>query len=169
MKKYLLILAAALLLTGCGTSSAVEEPIGEEFASFTSTDLDGNEVNQSIISEADLTMLNIWGTFCGPCINEMPDLGELADEYADKGVQIIGIPIDVYDEAGIGEAKDIIETTGADYLHLLPSEDLMTIYLNGVDAVPTTLFIDKTGTIIDTVIGSKSKSDWEKVIDEKLQ
>lgn len=59
--------------------------------------------------------------------------------------------------------------TGADYLHLLPSDDLMTIYLDGVDAVPTTLFIDKSGTIIDTVIGSQSKSDWETMIDEKLQ
>lgn len=122
MKKYLLIMAAMLLLTGCGTSAAVEDAVAEEaaeqtidtetiedtaedsaaaensdttedsepveltgeFASFTSMDLDGNEVNQSIISEADLTILNIWGTFCGPCISEMPDLGELADEYADK-------------------------------------------------------------------------------------
>ena len=170
--------------------SKVEEPVAEEaeaseaaevpeaatsveltgeFASFTSTDLDGNEVDQSIISGADLTMLNIWGTFCGPCINEMPDLGELAEEYAGSGFQIIGVPIDVYDETGITEAKDIIDTTGADYLHILPSDDLNAIYLDNVQAVPTTLFIDKSGTIIDSIIGSQSKEDWKKMIDEKMQ
>ncbi|HOO28582.1 MAG TPA: TlpA disulfide reductase family protein, partial [Lachnospiraceae bacterium] len=117
-----------------------------EFASFTSVDLDGNTVDQSVIADADLTMLNIWGTYCGPCINEMPELGELADEYEGTGVQIIGVPIDVYDESTIETAKEIIDKTGADYLHILPTEDLYNILLNNVSAVPTTVFIDNTGT-----------------------
>ena len=70
------------------------------FGTFSAKDLDGNEVTQEIFASNKLTMVNIWATFCGPCINEMPDLGELAAEYADKGVGIVGIPLDVTDEKG---------------------------------------------------------------------
>ena len=51
------------------------------FENFTAQDLDGNPVDESIFQGYDVTMINLWGTFCGPCLQEMPDLGELADEY----------------------------------------------------------------------------------------
>ena len=44
------------------------------FEAFTAQDLDGNQVDQSIFADADLTMINVWGTFCTPCLDEMPDL-----------------------------------------------------------------------------------------------
>ena len=59
---------------------------------FTATDLEGVEVDQSIFSDYKLTMVNVWATFCTPCINEMPDLGELAAEYSDQGVPGPGHP-----------------------------------------------------------------------------
>lgn len=140
-----------------------------EFASFTSIDLEGNTVDQTLIAKAELTVLNIWGTFCGPCIQEMPDLGELAEEYDGTGVQIVGIPVDVYDEKGISTAQTIIDQTGADYVHLLPTQDLYDICLNNVSAVPMTLFVDQNGTIVDTVVGSRSKEKWKQLIDEVKQ
>ncbi len=146
-----------------------EVEMSGEFSSFTSVDFEGNTVDQNLIAEADLTVLNIWGTYCGPCIQEMPDLGELAEEYAGTGVQIVGIPVDVYDREGIQTAQLIIDETGADYLHLLPTEDLYDICLSDVSAVPTTIFVDRSGTIVDMVVGSRSKADWKSLIDEALQ
>ena len=61
---------------------------------FTAKDLDGNEVDQSVFANAKLTMMNIWATFCGPCINEMPELGELAAEGG-TDYQIIGVCADL--------------------------------------------------------------------------
>ena len=84
-------------------------------SSFSATDLDGNTVDQSVLADYDLTMVNVWATFCGPCINEMPDLGELAQEYADKKVQIIGLVSDVLNTDGtiseeqVQTARDIVE------------------------------------------------------------
>ena len=146
-----------------------ETELTGEFAEFTSVDFEGNTVDQNLIAEADLTVLNIWGTFCGPCIQEMPDLGELADEYAGTGVQIVGIPADVYDEEGLRTAQMIIEETGADYVHLLPTQELYDIYLDSVSVVPTTVLIDKNGTIVDTVVGARSKEEWKTLIDEVKQ
>lgn len=140
-----------------------------EFSSFTSYDLAGNEVTQDILAEADLTVLNIWGTFCGPCIREMPDLGEIAEEYKDKGVQIIGLASDVYDESGIEKANEIIEKTNANYLHLLPTQDLYDIYLKNVMAIPETLFLDKDGYILDSITGARDKETWISLIDAALE
>lgn len=143
-------------------------------SSFSTTDLEGNTVDQSILADYDLTMVNVWATFCGPCINEMPDLGELAQEYADKKVQIIGLVSDVLNtdgtisEAQVQTARDIVEQTGANYVHLLPSEDLYGI-LGQISAVPTTFFVDKEGTQVGSaIVSAQSKDKWVQTIDEML-
>ncbi|MCI8811517.1 MAG: TlpA family protein disulfide reductase, partial [Oscillibacter sp.] len=51
------------------------------FITFEGTDLDGNTVSQEIFSQSKLTMVNVWATYCNPCLSEMPGLGELAAEY----------------------------------------------------------------------------------------
>lgn len=150
---------------GNSDESAAENSLLGTFESMT---LEGETVNQDIFSKSSLTMLNIWGTFCGPCIQEMPDLGELSDEYEGR-MQIIGLIGDVAapdDET----AKEIIDITGADYLHILNSPDLQNGYMRQVQVVPTTVFLDKDGKQIGSVYpGAKSKDAWKKIIDEKLE
>jgi thiol-disulfide isomerase/thioredoxin len=141
---------------------------GEEFKEFTAVDIYGNVVTEDIIKDKKLVMINIWGTFCGPCLSEMPYLGELAEEYADKDVIIIGICVDINEDSGQETAIKIVEDTGANYTHLMVSDDLNDIYISGVQLIPETLFLDSSGTIIDSVIGSLSKEEWKKVIDSYL-
>lgn len=143
-------------------------------SAFSATDLEGNTVDQSILADYDLTMVNVWATFCGPCINEMPDLGELAAEYADQGVQIIGLVSDAMDSDGaisdsqVETAKDIVAETGANYTHLLPSEDLYGV-LSQIYAVPTTFFVDSEGVQVgDAIVQAHSKEDWITIIDSML-
>ncbi|MEA5011469.1 MAG: TlpA disulfide reductase family protein [Angelakisella sp.] len=155
------------------SSSASDEPL---LGSFTATDLDGNQVDQSIFENYDLTMINIWGTFCSPCIKEMPDLGEIHKEYADKKVQVVGIVIDTLDRDGtisasqVEVAKEVVAKTGADYLHILPSEDLINLKLYAVNAVPETIFVDSTGALVGkSYYGARSKIDWTKIINSLLE
>lgn len=143
-------------------------------SSFSTTDLDGNTVDQSVLADYDLTMVNVWATFCRPCINEMPDLGELAQEYADENVQIIGLVSDVLNTDGtiseeqVQTARDIVEQTGADYLHLLPSADLFGV-LGQISAVPTTFFVDSEGEQVGyAVVSAQSKDKWAETIDAML-
>lgn len=138
------------------------------FGNFETVSLDGETVTQEIFAEADLNMVNIWGTFCGPCIREMPELGELSDEYADEGVQIIGMLTDVTDPED-ETAHLIVDETGADYTHLVLSQDLVDNYLSQVQAVPTTVFVDGEGNQIGEVYtGARSKEDWSAIVDELL-
>ena len=145
------------------------------FGTFSAKDLDGNEVTQEIFASNKLTMVNIWATFCGPCINEMPDLGELAAEYADKGVGIVGIPLDVTDEKGnidsylYNEAVDIVATTKAAYTHIVPVESMFVRKLASVTAVPETIFVDSQGNQVgDCYYGARSKAQWTEIIEELL-
>lgn len=128
----------------------------------------GIPVTEEIFTQADLTMVNIWGTFCGPCIREMPDLGELADEYAEKGVQIVGIISDVTTTYH-ADVETIIQKTGADYTHLILTESLYRGYLSEVQVVPTTVFVDSEGKQVGEVYtGSKDKETWAEIIDTAL-
>ena len=129
-----------------------------------------------ILAEKDLTMVNVWATFCGPCIKEMPDLGEISAEYADKDFQIVGIVIDVFDENAeivdeqIEVAKQIVKKTGANYLHIVPDMDTINAFLSDITAVPTTFFLDGEGNRIgETMLGGRSKAEWIKEIDDRLK
>ncbi len=186
MKKSLLLimLAALLLLCSCGTRSSAVPDESSSFITpitgnsgilgdFTATDLNGNNVNESVLHGKKLTMVNVWATFCGPCINEMPDLGKLSKQYSD--VQIIGIVSDTlnYDnsisKSQVAAAKDIVKKTGADYLHILPSKDIIPVIAD-FTAVPTTFFVDENGNKVGkTYVGSKSKKAWEDIIETTLK
>lgn len=198
MKKLLLTLVLALCLTACGGQEAGEptqpettqpettQTEGETtqssdtaqpgiLSTFTAQDLQGNGVNQEILAGKKLTMVNVWATFCGPCINEMPDLGALAQEYADQGVQIVGLLSDANASDGsvsasqVELAQEIVDATGANYLHIIPGTDMMGL-LYQITSVPTTFFVDETGKQVGTAyVGAKSKDAWAAIIDQMLE
>jgi thiol-disulfide isomerase/thioredoxin len=167
----LFALGFMLFATACADKGSEES----SFANFTALDLDGNEVNQEIFSDYKITMINVWATFCGPCLDEMPALGKLAGEYAEKGVRVVGIVIDVLDgngepvESQLELAREIVEETGADYLHLLPSADLIEAKLKQVSLIPITFFVDSEGNQVDSFLGAKEKAEWANIIDSMLE
>lgn len=160
-------------ITGASSAADEESPAQDSAGiSFEAQDMEGNAVSSKIFSEARLTMVNVWATYCNPCLREMPGLGELANEYDAETFQIIGIISDVQegaDQKSVELAAGLIEQTGADYTHLLLNESLYYSLLTDVTAVPTTFFIDENGEILDTVIGSMEKSSWEEIIDAFLE
>ena len=180
-KRGTVLILAALLLTGCAqkeTGQETGQDAGEEkggvLSSFTATDLEDNEVSQEILADYDLTLVNVWATFCGPCLREMPSLGELAAEYQPQGVNIIGIVSDTLtsegelDEDQVDLARNLVEETKAEYTHLLPSQDLFGL-LGQIYAVPTTFFVDSEGNQVgDTYMQSMSKEELSELIESHL-
>ena len=144
-------------------------------SAFNAQDLAGNTVTQEVLEGHTLTMVNVWATFCGPCIKEMPELGELSAEYADRGVQIIGMVSDVWTADGaidpdqVALAQEIADTTGADYLHIIPGEDLYGLLVQ-INTVPTTFFVDEAGHQVGSAyLGARDKEAWQKILDQMLQ
>lgn len=62
-----------------------DQAVGSNLGSFTSVDKDGNEVSESIFADKDVTVVNVWATFCQPCIQEMPELAAWAEELPGTG------------------------------------------------------------------------------------
>ena len=200
-KFFFIAILLAALLTGCGggnredtadrgtstgdssvqetaEASTQEEALTQEETSrdsqivFTCQDLNGNSVSETVFSESKLTMVNVWATYCNPCLREMPGLGELAGEYETGEFQIIGIISDVMegaDAATVDNAAALIEMTGADYTHLLLNESVFYAFLTDVTAVPTTFFVNENGEVVDTVIGAMEKTAWEEKINALLE
>lgn len=203
IKRMISLISASLLivslLVGCGNEKEPSQPSAEQaqpqqteeaqpsteqpqaqegiFQTMQMTDFDGNEVDKSLFEGHRLTMVNIWATFCNPCLSEMPELGELAAEYAKEegGVQIIGICTDITDLSGnttqeaVDGAKQIVEMTGAAYPHLIPNDEFMAFLMQEVPGVPTTFFVDENGEVIgDEVVGAKSKDAWQQEIESRL-
>ena len=154
-------------------STSEAQPSEEEsapiFIAFEGTDLEGNAVSQEIFSQSRLTMVNVWATYCNPCLREMPGLGELAAEYDGSEFQIIGIVSDVWEGEDRALVESLIQETEADYPHLLANDSIGSAILSSVSSLPTTFFFDGDGAYLGGVVGSKEKSDWEELIHELLE
>ena len=129
-------------------------------------------MDASLLEQYKLTMVNVWTTNCGYCLKEMPDLGELSREYADKDFQVIGIISDAR-SADSDESKaavDIIERTKADYTHLLLSDSMIDSFVSEIYAIPTTIFVDSTGKVLcSSIVGSNAKESWAGAVDKVLE
>ena len=152
--------------------SQSEEQAEEPYiVSFEANTIDGEEYSSDAFSQSRLTMINVWATYCNPCLSEMPDLGEIATEYDSAELQMIGVISDVAERAAeddINNAKELIEQTGANYPHLLLSESLYMNLVGGINSVPTTFFVDQEGELLGYAMGAQSKEAWVSIIDNLL-
>lgn len=162
MKRWICILLIVLMISSVAVA---EEPFVYGY------DFDTTEVTEDVFAGSTLTIVNVWGTFCGPCIGEMPFLGQLAEEYADRGVRIIGIVIDVGDDqTALENARSIVEATGAGYLHLIPNEYLWNRFCVQSDYIPMSWFLDQNGELLneEPLVGSMEYEGWKSLIDSYL-
>ena len=143
----------------------------EYYLVFEATTTDGTAWNSDKFANSKLTMINVWGTYCNPCLSEMPDLGELAAEYDPAQFQIVGVVCDVMENDSadnIDYAKQLITETKANYPHLLANESIYMSFLGAVSAVPTTFFVRQDGSLVGYLTGALPKDNWKALIDDLL-
>ncbi len=141
------------------------------YVSFEANTVEGEAWNSDKLADAKMTMINVWATYCNPCLSEMPDLGELAAEYDAETFQIIGVVSDVMEgdaADNVQYARDLIAETKADYPHLLLNESLYMSFVGAVSAVPTTFFVAQDGSMLGYLTGAQSKENWKLLIDQLL-
>lgn len=176
----LLTFSMIIAMTGCGGGGSSEKSEPAEAStqstqtagsgiSFKTTDLAGNAVDsKELFAKNKVTMINIWGTYCGPCIEEMPELEQMSKEYADKGAGIVGLVVDVTesDDSKLADANGIVKDTGVTYQNL-KAWDGFGDQLSA-PGTPTTYFVDSNGNLIgDPVVGANIMK-YRQTLDELL-
>lgn len=161
--------------TGAGADSA-QEAGAVSLGSFDMKDISGKTYTQEMFADYELTMVNVFATWCGPCIQEIPDLEKLSQKMSGRSVQVVGIVLDAIDstdsldQEAVEKAKALAEYTGAAYPFLIPDAGYLNGRLAGIDAVPETFFVDSKGRIVgETYSGSRSLEEWEEIVERELK
>ena len=138
-------------------------------------DLYGNPVDSEIFKDYEITIVDVWGTYCSPCIKAMPVLASLHEKYEDKGVNVIGIVIDIQNKdlspkaEGLVTAMDITQRTGADFTHILASKNIISSVVRNISAIPASFIVDSEGNVITKILyGGHSLEQWEELINEYI-
>ncbi|MGW9022530.1 TlpA family protein disulfide reductase [Leucobacter chromiiresistens] len=187
-----LTLSAALLLSGCtgegadlasqfeegsdkgyvsgdGSSLSISEAERTEPVEFSGVDESGAEFG-SADTRGDVTVVNFWYAGCAPCRVEAPDLVAAHDEYADQGVEFVGV--NTRDQ--VAQAQQFSREFGIEYPSIMDNaggRSVQRAFAGEVplNAVPTTLVLDREGRVAHRVLGQlASASQLTTLIDETL-
>ena len=126
---------------------------GDPAPDFTLQDLKGRPVKLSSL-KGHAVVLNFWATWCGPCKIEMPWLVDLQKKYGPRGLQIVGVAMD---DASDQEIAVFARKMGVNYMVLKGTEKVGDLY-GGVDRLPFTYYIDRSGKVVDQIVGLASES-----------
>lgn len=185
--RVLAAVLALLVLVGCAGQSSLRPDDGgsagyvsgdgsiarwrpaerTEPVELTGTAYDGAEVDLAEL-RGDVVVLNTWYAACPPCRVEAPDLVAVAHDYADRGVHLVGI--NTRDDAGAAQAYE--RTFEVPYPSIDDRSGAAVAALQGavpVQAVPTTVVLDREGRVAARVLGLVEGSTLRALVDEVLE
>ena len=124
-------------------------------ADLTGRDLDGNPWSLRD-QKGKVVLVNYWATWCPPCRQETPGLVNVAKRYAGRGLSIVGVSLDTGGSAATGAVRDFARRYAVSYPLILAEENpaMVTPDVASVQAIPTTLLLDRRGRVAKTIMGA---------------
>ncbi len=135
--KSVVMMAATLVFSAAVLAADVSGPAPD----FTLKSKDGKNVRLSEL-QGQVVMINFWASWCGPCRQEMPHLEAIHKEYVDYGFTLLGINVD--EKQALAE-KLLAQIPVSFPILFDPSGSVSKLY--NVDAMPTTILIDRDGNL----------------------
>jgi cytochrome c biogenesis protein CcmG/thiol:disulfide interchange protein DsbE len=144
--RNLFLVGLLAILTGCYSGTRPPR-IGENAPDFTVQDPD-HKISLSQF-KGQVVVLNFWATWCPPCVQEMPSLIRMQGKLKDKGVQVLGVSIDVDGDA----YHKFLKEYGVNFVAVRdPDQKSSTLY--GTHGWPETYVIDRNGVVRRKFIGA---------------
>jgi thiol-disulfide isomerase/thioredoxin len=147
----------------------VDKSSGKKIAPNFTWNENGKEMSLKDM-KGKVVLVNLWATWCKPCIKEMPDLSAISEELKDKDFKMIGL--NVFQQNGSKKVEDFLATNPVSYTILDGNQEVVDALSEAdgalVEAVPTTFLIDKNGKIVETIIGGRSKETFLTSINKYL-
>lgn len=138
-------LISCVLALSLSTASAAR--VGDWAPNFTLKSATGANLRLSEF-RGEVVMINFWATWCGPCRQEMPVLEKLYSRYHDVGFELLGVSLD----GNSAKARKMAKQLKVNYPILFDLEKQVS-ELYGVDAMPTTVMVDRDGRVRDVYRG----------------
>lgn len=137
---------------------------GESFPfSFDLTDVAGKPLKLSDF-HGKVCIVDVWGTWCGPCVGEIPSFIRLQNELGDQGFQMIGLNQERSAAASAAtKVQDFMVQQGMNYPCALISDEVLGQIPN-LEGYPTTLFIDHEGKVRAKLVGAHPFEDLQGIV-----
>lgn len=151
---------------------------GDFAGDFVTTNIEGKVYTDDVFADNELTVMNVFTTWCTYCIEELPALETLNYEMAEKGVRVIGLVYDCRDEKSgtindeaIEKAGLIQERGNITFTFLIPDETFFhERFKNELTGFPTTYFVDKNGNMVGEIDeGFHNENEWRQIINSRLE
>lgn len=168
MKRLWMLLTLLLALALTGVAVAETAPAnapaqeGAPAPDFTLQTLDGGHFTLSE-QKGKAVYLNLWATWCPPCVMEIPDIQKLHDRYGDK-LSIIGVSVD----RGVDEVRAFVEENKLTYAIAMDQNYLLTSELYPTDSIPLSVFIDPEGVVTYIHLGMLPYEAMEELVELAL-
>ena len=134
--------------------------------SFETQTLQGDPItSEELFSGHKVTLVNVWATWCGPCVHELPDLERLNASLAEKDCQVIGVCQDAANDEMTAEALQVLAGSGVSYPNLVFTSDLL---FANVSFFPTTFFIGEDGTILTPPVEGANIGAYQSTLNQAL-
>jgi cytochrome c biogenesis protein CcmG/thiol:disulfide interchange protein DsbE len=139
----------AVLATGLGRdpTAAASPLVGRAAPDFTLGGIDGPAVTMSKL-RGQVVVLNFWASWCAECHEEQDALDQTWQRYRDAGVVLLGV--DFQDTTNA--ARDYLHQSGLTY-PVVEDRDSRTALAYGIRGIPETFLVDRSGRIVDRIIG----------------
>jgi peroxiredoxin len=149
------LLAAALVLSGCGQDRAPE-------SSFVL--LDGSRITSTQL-QGKVTLVNFWATSCTTCVAEMPDLVATHNKFKDKDYDTLAVAMS-YDPPAY--VVNFAETRKLPFKVALDNTGANAKAWGDVKLTPTTFLVNKRGTIVKRYVGTPDFAELHRLIERLL-
>jgi len=145
-------------------ATSTEPTVGSFAPDFTLQTLDGGSINLSGLRGQNV-LINYWVTWCEPCLEEMPALEKIHQEYQGKNLVILSVNGIAQDD--LQKVQDTVSGLGLTYPVVLDEAD--TIFKSyWLGFMPTSVFIDAQGVIRFIKFGGADETEFRAKIDQLL-
>ncbi|MBR4636155.1 MAG: InlB B-repeat-containing protein [Clostridia bacterium] len=163
MKKlFSLLLAAALILCSFSVVSAKTEQdtktggFGMNISSFNARILKSQDhLTGDVLGDYELTFVNYWATWCGPCVSEMPHINQMYQHYLEteeNDVNVIGA-VSISGSCTEDSASTFLINNHYGWTNVIPDSVLTSVFATS-GYIPQTLIVNSDGIVVDHIVGS---------------
>ena len=138
----------------------------KKFPEFTAKTVSGEGISSDLFKDSKLTVVNVWGSWCGPCVQEIPELQKLYESMKDKDVNVIGLAQDAGTD--LDAVKEIIDKNKVTYQNIVP-EGATEDFVMSLMAFPTTFFVDSDRNIVGVIQGGRNLEAFTAAVEGVLE